>query len=317
MGWMKSKKRSNRALDLNQIYLFVEVVRAASFAAAARRLGVPANSVSRHIQQLEADLGTRLIHRSTRKLTLTAAGRTFFDRCALAVSELAQAGQDSVADNQAPNGLIRVAAPADFFDLFHIEWIAEFLEAYPRVRLEFVLDDAKADLIGESIDVALRAKHLVDGNHMGRKLITTHFALVASPSYIAINGVPTALESLREHDCLPQSQSTGPVVWHLEGPDGQTEIEVSSRFRANTARAMLRAAVAGLGIALLPAPVVEPEIAAGHLVRVLPEFKRDGADLYAVCVSRRQIPRGVALFIEFAAEKLQPRPRVAHRSQPA
>src|SRR5882757_2111945 len=137
---MKSKKRSN-PLDLNHVFLFVEVVRAGSFAAAARRLGTPANSVSRKIQELEAQVGSRLIHRSTRKLTLTAAGRTFFDRCATPVSELAQAGQASVDDTRLASGLIRVAAPADFFDLFQIEWVAEFLAAYPQVRLEFVLVD--------------------------------------------------------------------------------------------------------------------------------------------------------------------------------
>jgi DNA-binding transcriptional LysR family regulator len=327
IGWMKSKKRGNPGLDLNQVFLFVEVVRAASFASAARRLGMPANSVSRHIQQLEEGLGSRLIHRSTRKLTLTAAGQTFFDRCAPAVSELAQAGQASLDDNNAPNGLIRVAAPADFFDLFHIDWIADFLAAYPRVRMEFVLDDAKADLVGERIDVAVRAKHLVDGNHVGHRLITTHFGLVASPSYIAAHGAPTTLESLREHDCLPQSRRTGPVVWYLEGPGGKREIQVSSRFRANTARAMLRATEAGLGIALLPYPIIGPEIEAGRLVRVLPEFRRDGADLYAVCVSRRQIPRAVSVFIEFVADKLRPvavnvrssppRPRARLRIAPA
>jgi DNA-binding transcriptional LysR family regulator len=305
MGWMKSKKRSNPPLDLNQVFLFVEVVRAASFAAAARRLGMPANSVSRHIQQLETDVGSRLIHRSTRKLTLTAAGRTFFDRCVAPVSELAQAGQASLDDHKLPGGLVRVAAPADFFDLFQIEWIAEFLTAHPRVRMEFVLDDAKADLVGEGIDVALRAAHLVDRNHVGHKLVTTYFGLVASPSYLAARGLPTSLESLREHDCLPQSNRTGPVVWHLQGPGGSTEIQVSSRFRANTARAVLRAAVAGLGIALLLHPVTATDVDAGRLSRVLPEYRREGADLYAVCVSRRQIPRAVSVFIEFAAGKLR------------
>ena len=308
MGWMKSKKRSNPSLDLNQVFLFVEVVRAASFAAAARRLGMPANSVSRHIQQLEADVGSRLIHRSTRKLTLTAAGRTFFDRCAAPVSELTQAGQASLDDHPLPGGLVRVAAPADFFDLFQIDWIAEFLATHPRVRMEFVLDDAKADLVGESIDVALRAAHLVDRNHVGHKLVTTHFGLVASPSYLAARGTPTSLESLRDHDCLPQSNRTGPVVWHLHGPDGASEIQVSSRFRANTARAVLRAAAAGLGIALLPRPVTGPDVQAGRLLRVLPEYRREGGDLYAVCVSRRQIPRSVSAFIEFAAGKLRSTP---------
>jgi DNA-binding transcriptional LysR family regulator len=308
MGWMKSKKRSNPPLDLNQVFLFVEVVRAASFAAAARRLGMPANSVSRHIQQLEADVGSRLIHRSTRKLTLTAAGRTFFDRCAAAVSELTQAGRAFLDDDPLPGGLVRVAAPADFFDLFQIDWIAEFLATHPRVRMEFVLDDAKADLVGESIDVALRAAHLVDRNHVGHKLVTTHFGLVASPSYLAARGMPTSLGSLRDHDCLPQSNRTGPVVWHLHGPDGVSEIQVSSRFRANTARAVLRAAAAGLGIALLPRPVTASEVQAGRLLRVLPEYRREGADLYAVCVSRRQIPRSVSAFIEFAAGKLRSTP---------
>ena len=302
---MKSKIRSNPPLDLNQVFLFVEVVRTASFAAAARRLGLPANSVSRKIQQLEADVGSRLIHRSTRKLTLTAAGRTFFDRCAAPISELAQAGQASVDDNKLPGGLIRVAAPADFFDLFQIEWVAEFLGAYPQVRMEFVLDDAKADLVGEGIDVAFRAAHLIEDNYVGHRVVATHFGLVASPSYLAKRGAPTTLRSLGEHDCLPQSNRTGPVAWRLEGSGGATEIQVSSRFRANTARAVLRAAVAGLGIALLPHPVTAADIEAGRLSRVLPEYRRDGADLYAVCVSRRQIPRAVSAFIEFSAEKLR------------
>jgi DNA-binding transcriptional LysR family regulator len=302
---MKSKKRSNPALDLNHVYLFVEVVRANSFAAAARRLGMPANSVSRKIQELEAQVGSRLIHRSTRKLTLTAAGRTFFDRCAGPVSELAQAGQASVDETQLASGIVRVAAPADFFDLFPIEWIVEFLDAQPRVRLEFVLDDAKADLVGEGIDVALRAAHFVDDNLIGHKIVATQFDLVASPAYLAARGTPTALASLGDHDCLPQSNRTGPVTWRLIGPDGESEIEVSSRFRANTPRAVLRASVAGLGVALLPRPVNAPEIAAGRLVRVLPEFRREGADLYAVYVSRRHIPRAVSVFVEFAVERLR------------
>ena len=205
---MKSKNRSNAVLDLNHVFLFVEVVRANSFAAAARRLGMPANSVSRKIQELETQVGTRLIHRSTRKLTLTAAGRTFFDRCAGPVSELAQAGQASVDETQLPSGVVRVAAPADFFDLFPIEWVAQFMADHPRVRMEFILDDAKADLVGDGIDVALRAAHFVDDNLIGHKIVATHFELVASPSYLEANGTPATLAALTGHDCLPQSNRT-------------------------------------------------------------------------------------------------------------
>jgi len=302
---MKSKNRRNAALDLNHVFLFVEVVRASSFAAAARRLGMPANSVSRKIQELEAQVGSRLIHRSTRKLTLTAAGRTFFDRCAGPVSELTQAGQASVDETQLPGGVIRVAAPADFFDLFPIEWVAQFLHDHPRVRMEFVLDDAKADLVGEGIDVAFRAAHFVDDNLIGHKIVATQFDLVASPAYLRAHGTPDTLATLTGHDCLPQSNRTGPVTWRLIGPEGDSEIEVSSRFRANAARAVLRAAVAGLGIALLPRPLTATEIAAGRLVKVLPEFRRDGADFYAVCVSRRHVPRAVSAFIDFAVGRLR------------
>jgi LysR family transcriptional regulator AphB len=176
---------------------------------------------------------------------------------------------------------------------------------HPRVRMEFVLDDAKADLVGEGIDVALRAAHFVDDNLIGHKIVATQFDLVASPLYLEARGTPTTLAELGDHDCLPQSNRTGPVTWRLVGPGGETEIQVSSRFRANTARAVLRAAVAGLGIALLPHPVSAAEISAGRLVQVLPEFRRDGADFYAVYVSRRHIPRAVAAFIEFAVERLR------------
>jgi DNA-binding transcriptional LysR family regulator len=302
---MKSKSRSNPPLDLNHVFLFVEVVRANSFAAAARRLGMPANSVSRKIQELESQVGTRLIHRSTRKLTLTAAGRTLFDRSAQPVSELAQAGQSSVDETLLPSGVVRVAAPADFFDLFPIEWVVEFMQEHPRVRMEFLLDDAKADLVGEGIDVALRAAHFVADNLIGHKIVATQFDLVAGPSYLEARGMPASYAQLADHDCLPQSNRTGPITWHLAGPDGEVEIQVSGRFRANTARAVLRAAVAGLGIALLPRPVIAAQIAAGRLLRVLPEYRREGADFYAVYVSRRHTPRAVSAFIQFAVERLR------------
>jgi DNA-binding transcriptional LysR family regulator len=292
-------------LDLNQVYLFIEVVKAGSFAQAAQRLRLPANSVSRKIQQLETDLGSRLIHRSTRKLTLTAAGEAFFERCSAAVSELAQVGQESGEGNKLPAGLVRVTAPTDFFDVFRLEWIADFLARHPRVRLEFLLDDAKTDLIASSIDVAFRAGHLVEARHVAHKLTSTHFGLVASPSYVAARGTPSHPQALSAHDCIPQSNRSGPLTWELQGPDGPSSVEISGKFRANAARVVLRGALAGLGIALLPDSVTTPEIEAGRLVRILPGYRREGADLYAVYVSRRQIPLAVSAFVEFAGEKIR------------
>ena len=305
IGRVPSKNRRNASLDLNHVFLFAEVVSAGSFARAAQRLGMPPNSVSRKIQRLETDLGARLIHRSTRKLTLTAAGRAFFDRCAPSIAELALAGRDWSDADPLSRGLVRVAAPTDFFDVFRLEWIAEFLALHPQLRMEFLLDDAKTDLIAASIDVAFRAKHLVDALHVGHQLFETSFRLVASPAYVAARGTPAKPSSLSTHDCLPQSNRPGPVVWQLKGPDGASDVEVNGRFTVNAARVVLRAAVAGLGIALLPDSVTAPEIKAGRLVRVLPRYRREGADLYAVYISRRQIPPAVTAFVAFAAEKIR------------
>jgi DNA-binding transcriptional LysR family regulator len=287
--------------DLNTVALFVEVVRAGSFAGAARRLGMPSNTVSRNVQQLEARLGSRLMQRTTRRLTLTAAGEALFARCEQAVAELAQAGQDLMDSNTATTGLIRVGAPANFFDAFSIEWVAQFLAAWPQVRVEFVLSDAKADLVGEGIDLALRAgppRELAAGS---RKLIAQRFSMVASPAYIAARGMPRNLAALAEHDCVGLATQAGPMTWRL---DGVADIPVTGRFAANTARAVLQAACAGLGIALLPEVVSAADLQAGRLVQVLPAHRRDAGGLYAVFPSPQHIPRAVSAFVEFAAGKL-------------
>ena len=137
-------------LDLNEVRMFVQVVRARSFAEAARRLGVPPNTLSRRVRQLEAGLDTRLMQRSTRKLTLTAAGSAFFERCAPAVDGVLEAGKELAGGSQTVSGTVRIAAPADFLDFFKIEWVMQFLALHPKVRLDFVLSDARADLIGDN-----------------------------------------------------------------------------------------------------------------------------------------------------------------------
>ena len=288
-------------LDLNEVALFVEVVRAGSFAGAGRRLGMPANSVSRHVQQLEAQLGSRLLQRSTRRLSLTAAGQIFFDRCAGAVADLSQAGQDMIDGSRQPSGLIRIAAPAGFLDLFAIDWVVQFLDAYPQVRLEFVLSDARADLIAEGIDVAFRAGIAHDSGSASRRLLPQQFILVASPAYTARRGLPRRLAEVARHDCIGLVTAPGPLSWHM---DGGEEVLIAARFCANTAGAVLRAALAGLGIAMLPRAVADAELRAGRLVRVLPQLQRSGSDLCAVFPSPQQIPRAVSAFVDWAARHL-------------
>jgi DNA-binding transcriptional LysR family regulator len=292
-------------LDLNDIAMFVQVVRSGSFAEAARRLGLPPNTVSRRIQQLEAQLGTRLMQRSTRKLTLTSAGQAFYERCAGAVDGLAEAGQELATGSQEPSGLVRVAATADFFDFFPMEWVAEFLAAHPRVRLDFVLSDAKADLIAEQIDVAFRGGPLRDSGYVARQLIGERSdGMVASPAYLAARGVPATLQDLVTHDCVTPAHPGGRTTWRLRGPEGDEEVQVAGRFSGNTAQSLRKATLAGLGIALLPPAMARLDVQAGLLVPVLPQYQRTGHGLSVLYPSRRQLPLAVSAFIGLVIEKL-------------
>lgn len=292
--------------DLNDIALFVQVVRYGSFAEAARRLGVPPNTVSRRIQQLETRLGTRLLQRSTRKLTLTSIGQSFYERCASAVDGLVEAGEETIAGSQEPSGLVRVAAPADFFDFFPMEWIAEFLTAHPRVRFDFVLNDAQADLIAEQIDVAFRGGPLRDSGYVGRTLLATGSdSMVASPAYLARRGAPDTLQELANHDHVTFGHPDGRGIWRLVGPKGAEEVQVTSRFSGNTAQALRKAAVAGLGIALLPSSIARLDIQAKRLVPVLPQYHRANAGFSVLYPSRHHLPLAVSAFIGMVTEKLR------------
>jgi DNA-binding transcriptional LysR family regulator len=291
-------------LDLNQVRVFIQVVRARSFAEAARRLSVPPNTLSRYVRQLEGALDTRLMQRSTRKLTLTAAGAAFYERCAPAVDDVLQAGKQ-VGGSQIPSGSIRVAAPADFFDFFNIDWVTEFLKANPRVKIDFVLSDARADLIGEAIDVAFRGGSAQALPSVYRQLSSQFFQLVASPAYLKKRGVPATLQALSAHDCLTPSGNSATATWVLTGPNGAEEVRVGGRLSANTARSLLKSCVAGLGIALLPGMLINADLQAKRLKPVLPEYRRAGADFSVVLPSHQQIPAAVLAFVELATTKLE------------
>jgi LysR family transcriptional regulator AphB len=291
-------------VDLNDVALFVQVVQAGSFAEAARRLGIPANTASRRLQALEQDLGVRLMQRSTRRLTLTDAGQTFFARSAEQVGALTQSAQEISEGSGVPQGKVRVAAAADFLNWFSVDFVSAFLLAYPKVQLEFVLSDSRADLLGEGIDIAFRAGKILEANLIARQIGWIQSALVASPAYLEARGKPGSVAALAEHDCI--TWPTGPlgyVTWELDAPEGEVEVAVAGRFHANNVQAQINAALAGIGIALVPARMADAYVESGQLQHVLPESGR-GVGVYIVYLSRRQLPRAVSVFIEFAMKKM-------------
>lgn len=293
-------------MDLNDIALFVNVVRAGSFAEAGRRLGMPPSTASRRVQSLEEALGTRLMQRTTRRLVLTDAGRNFFADAADQVDALLRVAGQVTSDSNEVAGRVRVAAPVDFFNWFPVDRLATFMAAHPRVRLEFELNDARIDLLGEGIDVALRGGDR-DPSLIARKLGTSYATLVASPKYLAARGVPKQPRDLSSHDCITSPAHGGPrTTWRLGGARRAiTPVEVDGPFQANTSSAQLAGALAGLGIALLPSALTAPHVAAGHLQEVLPDHASGAITVHFVYHSRRQLPRAISAFIDFAATTIK------------
>jgi len=285
--------------------MFVEVVSAGSFARAARRLGMPANTASDRVRKLEYQLGVRLLHRSTRRLTLTDAGRKFYDECSGHIDALSQSAKHIADDGQGPHGAIKVAVFADFFDYFQMDWIAEFFTVYPRVQVEFYLSDTPPDMIGDSIDVALRAGTSLEPNLVARQIGTLRAGLVASPAYLASRGYPRVIEDLENHDCISLKIGTGPRTWVLDSPEGTVEINVTGLFAANTIRSLLKAGLAGLGIALLPDFMTLPYINAKKLTAVLPKYRREKTGLYITYTTRRQQSKASKEFIDFMVTKVK------------
>ncbi|WP_322085115.1 LysR family transcriptional regulator [Burkholderia sp. BCC1999] len=292
-------------LDLNDLALFVQVVRAGSFSEAARRLRMPANTLSRRIDQLEGQIGTRLLHRSTRKLAPSTEGQTLFERYAPALDRIFEI-ERMHADGQEPSGTVRVAAMAGLFEFFKLEWLAEFYARYPQISIDFLLDDTPSDLIAERIDLALRIGVETGGSFRVRRIAPGTMILAASPAYLERRGAPRTPRDLADHDCLTVSSRQGRSMWRLQGPRGTQEISIAGRFSVNDMRVVVQACIAGLGIALVPQLLVEPAIEQGRMVRVLPSYRRSssGLGLQLVYTSRPPLPPAVTLVAEFLLEKL-------------
>jgi len=292
-------------LDLNDLAMFVQVVRAGSFSEAARRLGMPPNTLSRRIDQLEGQIGTRLLHRSTRKLAPSTEGQALFERYAPALDQILEIGRLH-ADEQTPSGSVRITAMAGLFEFFRMECLLEFYARYPHISIDFLLDDTPTDLIAERIDLALRMGIETRSGLKVRRLAPGAMFLAASPAYLERRPAPRTLRELAEHDCLTIFNRQGRNTWRLQGPRGSQEVSINSRFAVNDMRVLAQACTAGLGIALLPQLIVEPIIAQGKLVRVLPSYRRASTDLglQLVYTSRPPVPPAVAVFAEFLLEKL-------------
>ncbi|ATJ82002.1 LysR family transcriptional regulator [Halomonas beimenensis] len=291
---------------LQAMRIFRRVAELGGFAVAARDLDLAPASVSKHVAHLEQALGVKLIHRTTRRMTLTDVGAVYLERIRYLLDELEETECAISGLYTEPRGLLRVNAPMSFGLLQIAHALPSFMERYPDIQIDVSFSDRVVDLIEEGVDVALRIRtHLEDSSQIARRLAPVRRVLCAAPSYLARAGEPHSVKELQQHDCLIYKLSASPRRWNLGGE----EISVDGRMYADNSLVLREALLAGHGIALIPTFMVGEDLRAGRLLRLLPDLEPEGHHLFAVYPPGRQLSAKVRLFVDYLNDWVGSPPR--------
>lgn len=295
--------------DLNDLYYFAAVVDHGGFAAAERALGIPKSRLSRRISALEAELGVRLLQRSTRRFSVTDVG-TSVHRHAQSMLAEAQAAREAVDRLSAePRGAVRVSVPVSMAQQQFPKLLPEFMALYPKVRVQLIVSNRRVDVINEGVDVAIRVRSKLDedGSLVMRSFGQVQELLVASPKYLDRVGRPSRPEELAEHVTLSISEDEARQRWELHGPEGEVRrIELQPRVTGFDFPMMQAMAESGIGITLLPETICADAVRCGDLEVVLPQWRLPQGIAHAVFASRRGMLPAVRVFIDFLAKHLPP-----------
>ena len=293
-------------MDLNEILVFARVVQAGSFTAAAAQLGLPKSTVSRKVSALEERLKSRLLQRTTRKLSLTDVGRTYYDYCARIVGEV-EDGERAVSRLQeTPRGLLRVTAPVSVAFLGPI--VSDYLRRYPEVRVDLFCTSRAVDLVEERFDVGIRAGPLPDSTLIARSLGQVQWFLVATPAYLKRRGRPRSPEDLKQHDCLLFGVGLDGAGVRLESAERSVQVAISARLVVTDMDVLHAVTTAGLGIALLPAFLCVEELRTGRLERVLADWNAPSTPVHVVYPSTRHLSPKVKTFVDHLQQRMTPPP---------
>jgi DNA-binding transcriptional LysR family regulator len=295
--------------DLTNLDTFVAAVRAGSFAAAARQLGVSAAMVGRRIEALEARYGTRLIERTTRTQRLTAAGEAFLVQVETVLDSVAELDELTRTEPGQLSGRIRVTGPATL-GIYKLATItAAFCAAHPGVTIEMSLNDRRADIIAEGYDLAVRIGELQPSAMVARRVGTYRFQVAAAPAYVAASGMPLHPRDLATHCCILNINMVPRSRWPFYAADGTAETaEVDGNLMIDNGEALLAAALGGAGIVYLPVHMVEPALAAGTLVEVLPGWRTTTMPIHLLHPGRRLVPRRLRAYMDAIADGLHEAP---------
>lgn len=291
--------------QLAGLRVFTRVVDSESFSAAGRGLGLAPSSVSRRIGELEQALGVRLFHRSTRKLSLTEAGETYYERARDILRAVEEAALAVGEQRAAPSGVLRLTAPTSLASRHITPAVAAFRAGYPLVTLVMAVTDRTADILGEGFDLAIRVGRLEDSSLVARKLGEARRLACASPAYLERAGRPAHPEELRDHACLTFRRHAGSNAWRFRKDGEIREVRASGPFVADDGETLVSAACSGLGIVLGPEWLVGPALGTGALIEVLPDYTAEPATtpIYAVTPPGPHLAPKIRAFVDFLAAR--------------
>ncbi len=292
-----------------EMQTFCAVVDAGSFVSAADTLGMSKAAASRYVSELERRLGVRLLHRTTRRLSLTEDGERFYARSRELLAGLEEAEAELHSRSGAARGLLRVNAPVTFGIRHLAQLWGAFCELHPQVRLEVTLSDRSVDLVEEGFDMAIRIAALPSSTLVCRQLARTRIVLCASPRYLAAHGTPSAPAELARHAVIAYSYWSGGDEWQFEGPDGRVSVRTKPSMHTNSGDTCRAMALADQGVILQPGFLVADDLAAGTLVELMPAYRSVTLGIYALYPTRKFVPPKVRALVEFLAEHFaRPRP---------
>jgi DNA-binding transcriptional LysR family regulator len=286
--------------------VFVRTVRCGSLSAAARTLEMTPAAVSYRLTTLEGSLGTRLLHRTTRRLTLTEDGRQYLAEAERMIGELERIDASVSRRDEVPQGTLKIAMPASFGRQHIAPLMPKFLKHYPALRLNMLLNDDMIDLLGQGVDMAVRICALEDSEFIASKLATDRRVVCASPEYIERHGKPNRPSDLADHNCLVLTQQP---YWGFNGPEGHQRIKISGNFECNSGEVIREAAISGLGIALKATWDIARAIKTGRLKVLLEEYPvASESSVWAIYPSRRNVPAKVTAFVAFMKQHFASQP---------
>jgi DNA-binding transcriptional LysR family regulator len=292
---------------LEAMSILLAVVDAGSLSAAARRLGTPLPTVSRKLAELEAHLRTRLLHRTTRALSLTEAGAAYVEACRRILDEVGEAERIATGEYATPMGDLAVTAPVVFGRLHIVPVVAEFLAQYPRIGIKLLLTDRVVHLMEEQIDVALRIGELPDSTLMASPVGRVRMVVCGSPAYLAKHGVPSKPQDLTAHDCIGFDVLESRRAWVFGSGKSAMSVPVVSRLAVNTAEAAIDAAALGVGLVRVLSYQVAEAISKGALSVVLQDYESPQLPVNLVHKGQAPLPLKLRAFLDFAAPRLQAR----------